>query len=72
MGCPLVFSMGHVTSWVDFSLYTENQLCTMPGSALKVCVVVVGGWVVLKVNLVINFGYSLALAKPNNYAAYQF
>ena len=36
----------------------------MPGSALKVCVGG-GGWVVLKVNLVIDFGYSLALAKPN-------
>ena len=31
----------------------------VPGSALKVCV---GGWVVLKVNLVIDFCYSLALA----------
>jgi hypothetical protein len=32
-------------------LHTENQLYTLPGSALKVCVV--GGCVVLKVNLVI-------------------
>ena len=37
-------------------LHTENQLCIMLGSALKVCVGGwVGGWVVvvLKVNLVI-------------------
>ena len=27
-------------------LHTENQLDTLPGSASKVCVVVVGGWVV--------------------------
>ena len=27
-------------------LHTENQLCTMPGSALKVCVVGGGWWVV--------------------------
>ena len=41
----------------------------MPGRALKVCLGgggVGGGWWVFKVNLVIDFGYSLALAKPNN------
>ena len=47
----------------NLRLHTENQLCIMPGTALKVCVGG-GGWVVLKVNLVIDFGYSLALAKP--------
>jgi hypothetical protein len=44
-------------------LHTENQLYTLPGSALKVCVVVGGGWwwvVVLKANLVISFGFGQA------------
>ena len=49
----------------NLRLHTENKLCIMHGTALKFCVGV-GGWVVLKVNLVIDFGYSLALAKPNN------
>jgi hypothetical protein len=42
-------------------LHTKNQLYTFPGSALKVCVVVGGGggWV-LKVNLVISFGFGQA------------
>ena len=59
-------------------LHTENKLSSLPGSAYKVCVVVVGGcW--LRVNLVIAFSlafsvafsvafslsFSLALAKPN-------
>ena len=48
------------STWVKPRFLTKNQPCIMPGSALKVCVVVV-------VNLVINFGYSLALAEPNNY-----
>jgi hypothetical protein len=39
-------------------LHTENQLYTLPGSAFKVCVV--GGWVVLKVNLVISFDFGQA------------
>ena len=50
------------SSWVNLRLHTENQLYTLPGSALKVCGG--GGWVdgrvgggwVLKVNLVIAFG----------------
>ena len=29
------------SSWVNIRLHTENQLYTLPGSALKVCV---GGW----------------------------
>jgi hypothetical protein len=41
-------------------LHTKNQLYTLPRSALKVCVVVVGGWVVLKANLVISFGFGQA------------
>ena len=40
-------------------LHTENQLHSLPGSALKVCVVVGGGgW--LRANLVIAFGLALA------------
>ena len=35
-------------SWVNLRLHTKNQLYTLPGSALKVyVVVVVGGWVVV-------------------------
>ena len=52
------------SSWVYLRLHTKTQLSIMPGSASKVCVGG-GGWV-LKVNLVIDFGYSLALAKLNN------
>ena len=41
-------------------LCTKFQLSSLPGSALKVCVVVVvGGWW-LTVNLVIAFGKALA------------
>ena len=51
------FFLSISSSWV-------NQPNTLPGSALKVCVVVVcvwvgGGWV-LKVNLVISFGFGQA------------
>jgi hypothetical protein len=49
------------SSWVEIRLPTENQHSSLPESALKVCVV--GGW--LKVNLAIDFGYILPLAKPN-------
>ena len=38
-GVSLIIS----SSWVNLKLHTENQLYTLPGSALKVCVVVVGG-----------------------------
>jgi hypothetical protein len=31
------------SSWVNIRLHTENQLHTLPGSALKVCVVGGGG-----------------------------
>ena len=48
-------------------LKTKNQLFKLPRSALKVPVpVVISGVGWLKVNLVIDFGYYLALAKPNN------
>ena len=43
-------------------LHAESQLHRLPESASKVCVVGVVGWVVvLKVNLVINFGYILTV-----------
>ena len=45
-------------------LHTKNWLYRLPGSASTVCV---GGWWWLRANLVIDFGYSLALAKPNNF-----
>ena len=38
-----IFLLGISSSWVNMRLHTENQLYTMPGSALKVCVVG-GGW----------------------------
>ena len=38
-------------------LYTETQLHSLPGSALKVCV---GGGGGLRMNLVIAFGLALA------------
>jgi hypothetical protein len=55
------FFSGLLSSWVKIRLHTKNQLYTLPGSDLKVCVVVGGWWWVLTVNLVIDFG----LAKPN-------
>ena len=37
---------GHISSsWVKIRLHTKNHLRRLPGSALKVCVVVVGGGV---------------------------
>ena len=47
-------------------LHTKNQLHSLPGSALKVCVV--GGWcrVESKFSDRIWLSFSLALAKPNN------
>ena len=50
-------------------LNTENQLHSLPGSALKVCLVVVGGgwWVVeSEFSDRLWLSFSLALAKPNN------
>jgi hypothetical protein len=37
-----VFFLSISSSWVNIRLHTENQLYTLPGSALKVCVVVGG------------------------------
>ena len=37
-----IFFLSISSSWVNIRLHTENQLYTLPGSALKVCVVVVG------------------------------
>ena len=34
-----IFLLSISSSWVNMRLHTENQLYTMPGSALKVCVV---------------------------------
>ena len=42
-------------SLVNVRLHSENWLCNLPGSALKVPVGGGGGWW-LKVNLVITFG----------------
>ena len=39
-GC-LPFFLGRLSSWVKIMLHTENQLCTMSGSYLKICV---GEW----------------------------
>ena len=50
-------------------LHTENQLHSLPGSALKVCVVVVGGWwwwVESEFSDRLWLSFSLALAKPKN------
>ena len=53
------------SSWLNLRLHIGNELNTLLGSALKVCVV--GGWVVvggggwvLTVNLVISFGFGQA------------
>ena len=46
-----------LSSLFNVRLHTENWLCNLPGSAIKVPVVV-GGW--LKVNIVIVFGLALA------------
>ena len=53
----LFFLLNISSSWVNLRLHTENQLYTLPGSTLKVCV---WWWWVLKVNLVISFGFSQA------------
>jgi hypothetical protein len=48
-------------------LHTKNQLQSLPGSAVKVCEVVVGGWwVESKFSDRLRLSFSLALAKPNN------
>ena len=48
-------------------LYTESQLPSLPGSALKVWVVGGGGWVdESEFSDRLRLSFSLALAKPNN------
>ena len=51
-------------------LHTENQLSSLPGSASKVCVVVLvgGGWVESEFSDRLWLSFSLALAKPNKKA----
>jgi hypothetical protein len=41
-GVITIFFLRISSSWVNLRLHTENQLDTLPGSVLKVCVV--GGW----------------------------
>jgi hypothetical protein len=48
-----------LSSWINIKLHTS-----LPGSALKVCVVVVMGGLEISDRLWLRF--SLALAKPNN------
>ena len=53
-------------------LHTENQLHSLPGSALKVCVG--DGWVVVVESEFSDrlwLSFSLALSKPNNYSTTQ-
>jgi hypothetical protein len=49
---------------VDIRLHTENWLCNLPGSSLKVP----GGWLESKRSdqLWLSFSLALAIAKPNN------
>ena len=59
-GVNFNFFLHILSSLVNFRLHTENWLCTLPGSALKVPVVG-SGWCLVggggkKVNIVINFG----------------
>ena len=50
------------SSLVNPRLHTENQLCIMPGSALKVCVVGGWWWWVVNSEFSDHFGLALALA----------
>ena len=49
-------------------LHTENCLCNLPGSALKVPVG--GGGLESEYSARLWLCFSLALAKPNNFASY--
>ena len=55
-----IFFLSIFFSWVNLRLHTKKQLYTLPGSAFKVSVVGGGWWWVLKVNLVISFGFGQA------------
>jgi hypothetical protein len=48
------------SSLINPRLHTKNQLCIMPGSALKVCVGGGGGWVVVESEFSDRFGLALA------------
>ena len=48
MGGELHLFLHILSSLVNIRLHTENWLCILPGSALKVPVVVGCGWVVRK------------------------
>ena len=67
MGGNLNVFLHILSSLVNIRLHTENWLCNLPGSALKVPVVG-GGWVVVerKHSDQLWLSFSLALAKPNN------
>ena len=67
-GGDLNYFLHILSSLVNVRLHTENWLCNLPGSALKVSVGGGGGWVFeseLSDQLWLSF--SLALAKRNNY-----
>ena len=55
--CDLNFYLHILSSLVNIRLHTENWLCNLPGSALKVPVGGGGGY---RVNIVIVFGIALA------------
>ena len=66
-GGYLNFFLHILSSLVNIRLHTENWLCILPGSALKVPG---GGWVVggldSKLSDQLWLSFSLALAKTNN------
>ena len=63
-----IFCLSIYSSWVNLRLFNETQLYTLPGSALKVCVVG-GWWLVLTANLVISFGFGQA--EQNDYLVFR-
>ena len=66
-GVTLIFFLHILSSLVNVRLHTENWLCNLAGSALKVPVVGGGWWVVVesKHSDQLWLSFSLALAKPN-------
>ena len=64
MGVNPYFFLHIYSSWVEIRLPTENQPSSLPGSALKVCVVVGGGgWVGVESKF--SVGFSLGQAEQN-------
>ena len=61
------FVLHILSSLVNVRLHTRNWRCNLPGSALKVPVVVVvlGGWLESEHSDRLWLSFSLALAKPN-------